>query len=336
MSNFQIEKLLVDALFTEMESADANTIGDIIKSYLDSEYTLYGCYPFNQINDAETAVEKVWVPLFHSFKHIQRRQDIFISGHSEHSSDNWVMSMGHFMGLFDQDWLGLRATQKTTMLRYAEFHCVKSGKITKSAFFVDLIGFMQQIGLNPLPLQKGADFICPGPRTHDGIVMGDHPPEEAEKTLAVVNAMIDDLTHLNVTGNDNCTPEYLGKTWHHNMAWFGPAGIGSTHTIERYQRHHQYPFREGLTDKVFNGHICRFAEGKYACFFGWPNLSNKARGGFMGLPGGEKGDMRVVDVYRREGDKLAENWVIIDLPYWLKQQGLDILKRTAEISNPTT
>ena len=39
-------------------------------------------------------------------------------------------------------------------------------------------------------------------------------------------------------------------------------------------------------------------------------------------------------VYRREGDKLSENWVIIDIPYWLKQQGLDILERTQRIVNP--
>ena len=48
----------------------------------------------------------------------------------------------------------------------------------------------------------------------------------------------------------------------------------------------------------------------------------------MGLPGGDvKADMRVVDVYRRDGDKLAENWVLIDIPYWLLQQGLDVLER---------
>ena len=42
-------------------------------------------------------------------------------------------------------------------------------------------------------------------------------------------------------------------------------------------------------------------------------------------------DMRVVDLYRRDGDKLAENWVLIDLPWWLKQQGLDVLERTRQI-----
>ena len=47
------------------------------------------------------------------------------------------------------------------------------------------------------------------------------------------------------------------------------------------------------------------------------------------MPGGQvKADMQVVDVYCREGDKLS-----IDLPYWLKQQGLDILERTQQIYN---
>ena len=114
------------------------------------------------------------------------------------------------------------------------------------------------------------------------------------------------------------------------MSWYGPSGIGSTYTIERYQKQHSYPFRQGLRDKKFNGHICRFSEGNYACFFGWPNLTHTPIGGFLGLPGsGCSVEMRVADIYRREGDKLAENWVLIDLLWWLKQQGLDILKREA-------
>jgi len=40
-------------------------------------------------------------------------------------------------------------------------------------------------------------------------------------------------------------------------------------------------------------------------------------------------------VYRRDGDKLAENWVLIDIPYWLKQQGLDVLDRNQKIMNPS-
>ena len=83
-----------------------------------------------------------------------------------------------------------------------------------------------------------------------------------------------------------------------------------------------------LADKTYHGHVARFADGKYGGFFGWANLSNRNTGGFLGLPEARgASEMRVMDVYRRDGDKLAENWVIIDLPYYLKQQGLDVLER---------
>jgi len=145
--------------------------------------------------------------------------------------------------------------------------------------------------------------------------------------------MIEDLDELNKSGLDQCPPEVLAKSWNEDMIWYGPAGIGASYTIDRYQQQHQHPFRQGLTNKVFNGHICRFAEGNYAGFFGWPNLTNTAAGGFLGLPANNiRADMRVVDMYRREGDKLAENWVIIDLPWWLKQQGLDVFDRCRQIA----
>ena len=48
----------------------------------------------------------------------------------------------------------------------------------------------------------------------------------------------------------------------------------------------------------------------------------------MGMPASSlAGDMRVIDMYRREGDKLAENWIFIDLLHFWKMQGVDILER---------
>ena len=335
MSDYQQNKALVLEYFDALESADADTLPAVLAHYTSPECGFMGSYPFNELQGREAIIDRFWQPLFHAFRSLQRRQDIFIAGTSEINGDQWVMSMGHFMGLFDADWLGLRANRKLVMLRYAEFNCVVENKIVLTGMFLDIVGLMQQVNCNPLPLQTGASFVYPGPRNHDGIVLDRQPPEEARKTLRVINRMIDDLNELNKSGDDNCPPEYLARTWHENMLWYGPAGIGATCTIPRYQEQHQYPFREGLTDKVYNGHVCRFAEGNFACFFGWPNLSHRPTGGFMGLPGGEHTcHMRVVDVYRREGDKLLENWVIVDIPHWLKQQGLDVLERTCAILNP--
>ncbi len=334
MSSYHTEKKLVLDYFDALEAAHPSTVSGVVERYHSDHCQFFGCHPFNELVGPDAVAATFWAPLLRAFSALQRRQDIFMAGTSEIDGDRWVMSMGHFMGLFDGDWLGIRATRKLAMLRYAEFHCVEGGRIVKSGMFCDIIGLMQQVGVNPLPPQTGASFVYPGPRTHDGVQLGEHSAEDSAHTLRLLDMMIDDLDLLNTSGEDHCPPDFLARTWNENMVWFGPAGIGATYTIPRYQLQHQFPFREGLTDKVYNGHVCRFAEGNYACFFGWPNLSHKPTGGFMGLPAGENTHMRVVDVYRREGERLLENWILIDIPFWLKHQGLDVLERTRSILNP--
>ena len=332
MTDLSASKQVVLDYFDALEKCTSQDIVETIGKFIADDYHWYGVYPFEEQNDAQGVAEAFWKPFLDAWSPVRRRQDIFIGGTSEIDGSQWVTSMGHFQGLFDNQWLGIPATGKMAYLRYAEFHNIKDGKIVRSSFFCDIIGVMHQAGINPLPMQTGASVIVPGPITHDGIQLTNPPQWESEKTMAVLNQMIADLNELNHSG-ENPSREILERSWHSDMNWYGPAGIGSTYTIRRYKEQHCLPFREGLKDKVYNGHICRYAEGNYACFFGWPNLTHTPTGGFLGLPGNEcRVDMRVVDVYRREGDKLAENWVIIDLPWWLKQQGLDILDRCKSIT----
>jgi len=242
-------------------------------------------------------------------------------------------SMGHFMGLLDTPWLGIPPTGKMTFLRYAEFHRIEDGKIAETALFCDVLAVMAQAGVDPLPPQTGASFVIPGPQTNDGLLHSEHPAENGAKTLALVNRMAAGISKANeaMQGKRDryLSPhDEMAENWHDDMIWYGPHGIGSTYTIDRYIQQHQAPFRTQLKDRVFNGHVSRLAEGNYCAFFGWPNLTVTPTGGYMGLPGtGKPADMRVVDVYRRDGDKLAENWVIIDMLHFLKMQGLDVLER---------
>ena len=129
--------------------------------------------------------------------------------------------------------------------------------------------------------------------------------------------------------------DMLRRTWHEDMSWFGPWGIGATHTIDRYQLQHQQPFRRGLENIRFNGHVLEHAEGNYGGWFGWPNMSMNQGNGFLGLPASDRPtEMRVVDIYRRDGDKLAENWIFIDLLHYLRLLGLDVLERCRSIAGP--
>ncbi len=342
MPAFQNAKQLVLQFHDAIDAADRNMLPSILDEYTSEDYLWRGMHPFYEQHGAEATARIFWQPLHDAFSPLQRRPDIFLAGdnvvdqdagsRSVTGADNgdkvWVCSMGHFFGLFDQPWLGIPPTGKMVFLRYAEFNCVQNNKITESAFFCDIIGVMHQAGHYPLPPQTGAFFMHPGPRTHDGLLLTEQDPAEGAITMDLVNRMVDDLSELNKSGDDNCPPELLARRWSEDMIWYGPAGIGATYTIKRYQKQHQYPFRENLRDKVFNGHVTRFSEGNYACFFGWANLTNTAGGGFLGMTGNDtRADMRVVDVYRREGDKLAENWVFIDLLHYLSMQGLDVLDR---------
>ena len=52
----------------------------------------------------------------------------------------------------------------------------------------------------------------------------------------------------------------------------------------------------------------------------------------MGLPASEQAiAFNVIDIYRRADDKLAENWIFIDLLGMLAQQGDDVLGRISDI-----
>jgi hypothetical protein len=294
-------------------------------------------HPFYEQVGAEAVASLFWEPLRAAFSPIQRRPDVFLAGENSVGEGTWVCEMGHLLGLFDQPWLAIPPTNRMCFLRYAQFHRVEGDLIVESAFFTDIISVMRQAGHYPLPPQTGSSHIHPGPLTHDGVLHDEQDPAAGKETMMLVDRMIDDLSEANrignETGDDRVPREVLAATWHDAMIWSGPEGIGATYTIDRYQHQHQYPFRFHLSGKTFHGHVARFSEGNYACFFGWSNLTNTADGGFMGMTGSDTpAEMRVVDVYRRDGDKLAENWVFIDLLHWLNMQGLDVLARMRQLN----
>ena len=240
----------------------------------------------------------------------------------------WVSSMGQFMGLFDDPWLGIRPTGKIAQIPYCEFFRIENGAIVESALWLDIISVMKQTGYSPLGEQTGADIVNPGPRTADGVLLAESDESASQQTLDLIMKMCNDLTGDGMHSDS----QSLTNTWHDDMIWFGPAGIGATYTLERYEQQHQGPFNAGLKNIEFNGHILEHAEGNYGGWFGWPNLRMQQGDGFLGLPASDRQtEMRVVDIYRRDGDKLAENWIFIDFLHYLKLLGVDVLARYREL-----
>ena len=340
MTDFQPAKATARSYMAEFDAARPEDRLAVLKRHCVSDYKWRGLHPFHEQDSANAAVDAFWRPLLASFSSLQRRETIFFAGLNDCDGfkSTWTCSMGHFKALFDHAWLGIRPTRKIVMIRYAEFHRIEGGKIAETALFLDILDIIKQAGLWPLPPMTGASFVHPGPLTNDGQLFDPQDAIEGSKTLRTINEMASNISKANaiIQGKSDAPAlsprDELALTWHEDMAWYGPAGIGAVFTIDRYIEQHQQPFRRQLADRVFNGHVARIAEGNYGGFFGWPNLTVTPTGGYMGLPATHKpADMRVVDVYRREGDKLAENWVFIDLLHFLNQQGLDVLERIADV-----
>lgn len=331
--DLQATKSVVRDHYAALSQATPQDVATILAQHMAPDCHWYGMHPFHEQTGPEAIAEAFWAPFLQAFTSVQRREDIFFAGLNEMDGfqGQWTCSMGHLMGLFDAPFLNIPTTRKMGFLRYAEFNRVENGRITQSALFVDLLHLMLQAGLNPLRApQTGVHLIQPGPMTHDGLLLSPQNAAETARTLSRINQMIGSINHANASPDPLPPEQELAQNWHDDMIWWGPAGIGATYTIDRYIEQHQGPFRRGISGRAFNGHLCRMAEGTYGGFFGWPNLTLTNTGGFMGVPENDtRADMRVVDVYRRDGDRLAENWIFIDMLHFLKMQGVDVLAEIA-------
>ena len=326
MDQFQSQKSLVLKLMRALETGEYATA----QRCLSPDYRWRAYHPLGELVGGESVISAFWQPLKSALTSLQRREDIFFAGFNDVDGGNsvWVVSMGNLMGLFDNPWLGIRPTNRMTFLRYCAFEKVEGDVVSEGAMFFDIPHLMCQAGQNPFPPATGAHFVQPGPMPHDGLLRDAQPLNAGQETLRVINSMISDLGQWKLGVP---LEEELARSWSKNMIWWGPAGIGSSYTIERYAKQHSAPFRAGFEERSPTTHIARVAEGSYGGFFGWPNFTAVPVGGFMGMPGtGKPGEFRVMDIYRRDGSKLVENWVFIDLLHFWHMQGIDILKRAAE------
>ena len=326
--DFQAEKAVVRAFHDALDASTPATIDEAMARFVSPDWHWRGMHPFHEQRGPGAVARVFWTPLRSALKPLQRRPDIFIAGANaiDQGKSVWVTEMGHLMGLFERPWLGIRHTLRIVMLRYCEFNRVEDGKIVETAMFCDIPHLMIQAGQNPFPPQTGAHLVQPGPRTHTGLCYERQDPARGEATLAAIEAM---LHNPGAKFHNKDEAARLSRAWHDDMIWWGPAGIGATFTVERYVRQHSTPFDNALSAGYrFNGHIAKIAEGDFGGFFGWANLTLRNAGGYMGMPAGPgAADMRVIDMYRHEGGKLAENWIFIDILHYLAMQGLDVLKR---------
>ena len=321
----QSAKALASAYFRALdEAAPGGATSAVCAAHLSPKHSYRGVHPFNTIEGTDALADQVWSPLKTAMPVLQRRPDIFFAGRSHLKPDGavWVVEMGNFLGDFTAPWLGVGPTNKTTFIPYVTWLRIEDGEIAETVEWLDILAVITQAGQNPyIGDQTAAHLMSPGPLTHDGLLHAPQAADETTKTFALTEAMLTELAQTMTSPAD-----HMARYWRADMNWFGPTGIGACLGFAGYRRGHTGPFEAKQDFVDYHPEEAAAAEGRYAAFLWRPCLGMRNTGGYMGAPANDVvAEMRVVDLYRRDGDKLAENWIFIDMLHFLKMQGVDLL-----------
>ena len=117
MKSYQDQKSLILSFYDELEAANADSVRKVISQFTNTDFQWYGVYPFNEQNGGDAVAEVFWIPFLSAWSNVQRRQDVFLAGTSEIDNTDWVIRIGHFLGLLDGNWLGFPASRQIAFLR---------------------------------------------------------------------------------------------------------------------------------------------------------------------------------------------------------------------------
>lgn len=288
-----------------------------------NDVKLHVSYPINDVTGLEQIQSEYWQVLTNSLQDIERKP--FIEFESEYQGKQWVAATGYFVGTFNKALLDIPATGKTLYLRFTELVQLEQGKVSDYYIILDFLDAMNQAGVNPLRKSLGHDGLIMPPSTMDGLSPLEDSPEQANQTEQLVMDMLDELGRFDGKSLESMK---LENYWHSDFMWYGPAGVGTTRGISGFRKHHQGPFVFSFPDRVVDHKATIIKKGNYVATGGWPHMhGSHLTGGWLGLPPcGKELELRVMDIWRREGDKLKENWVGIDIIHMCKQMGLDVFE----------
>ncbi|MCY3797735.1 MAG: ester cyclase [Chloroflexi bacterium] len=298
-STSQQNRETISAFWKAMNDSDASQASDIIKTYTREDIAWHGPEPYNDIQGADALIDCFWQPLLRSFPDLQRECDVLLAG--RYRDQDWVSASGYFSGTFVEDWNGIAATGKKTLIRFGEIMALEAGKIVKTYFLLDLLDVMQQGGFQL------------------GWLQSEQNPEETRRTLLLVEAMLFGLVRKD---------QPMELYWDPEMIWNSPSGIGSARNLDEFLDKVHEVFLHGLSGTWEGSHNARYAEGRFAVSSGWPSLVAVHNGDFLTIPAtGNTLRWRIMDFWEREDEYLIRNWVHIDMIDIFKQMGVDVFER---------
>ena len=328
MSNSD-NKERIRALNNVMYDFELSAVESELDELISDTATLQYGYPFEQLANKQSLISDLYQPLLHAIPDLEKRTYISMGG--EANGQQWVGCAGYYTGRFLEPWLEIPPTGHQVSMRFHEFYRFESGKVVEVQALWDIPELMMQANAWPMTPSLGREWHPPAPATLDGIV-GRTNATQADTSLTIVSEMLNGLSKHAQGGVEAMN---LDAFWHPKMSWYGPSGIGTGRGISGFRNWHQIPFLNALPDrrtKEGNGYL--FADNNYVAFTAWPGMEMTVSGsGWLGIaPSNQNITMRSLDFWRVEGDKIRENWVLVDLLDVYHQLGVDVFARMKEIN----
>ena len=153
-----------------------------------------------------------------------------------------------------------------------------------------------------------------GSRPEQAALSRDTDMSKTTRTRAVIEGMVDGL-------NDHRIDD-IGAFFSHGFRWIGNTGCGTKNGLQEFQENWQRPFQAAFSDKICIDEA-RLYMGEWAAAFGRQEATHSGR--FMGIdPTGKRVEIRYMDFWKVENDKITDNWVMVDFPHVLAQLGHDV------------
>jgi len=327
------KRFVVEALCSVAAGGEAG-LGRHLAAAYSPDAQWRGSHPLNQASGLAQIEARVWRPLLQALPDLERRDLLVLQGH--YAGSDIVGAVGHYLGTFRNDWLGIPASGQPVFLRYGEMHALAGGRIVQTTMLVDVLDLMRQAGCWPLGPSTAAEGRWPGPGggadgDHGALLLDSVDATQGAVNLAQTLAMHGTLGAYNAEateGRQGLLAMPQRQHWHPRMMWYGPSGIGSTRGLDGFVDGHQLPFRIAFPRRRGSQHYVRIGDGNFSATGGWPSVTAWHGGPFMGGgPTGREVTMRVMDFYHHHEGLIRENWVPIDIIDLLLQMDIDVFAR---------
>lgn len=322
-------KQLINKFRAALYDCDADRLKDQLHRIFTPDCDIHLAFPFEDVAGPDDLFDRVYAPLLHAVPDLERRDFIVMAG--EANGDNWVGCAGFYTGVFENSWLDIPPTQHLIAMRHHEFFRIEGDNVVEMQALWDIPQVMMQANAWPMTPSLGVEWVIPGPALQDGIITAPYDKAAAEASVQLVLDMVGGLSR----SPQGIKAMAMERYWHPQMNWYGPAGIGSARRLDGFQSWHQIPFLKAMPDReaiLENGAM--FGDGNYVGFTAWPGMQMTISGdGWLGIaPSNQKITMRSLDFWRREGNLLRENWVLVDLLHVYHQLGVDVFNRMRELT----